>query len=129
MIYNNTLPSQYGTFTEIGNSSNILKTRPIPTVQDYADGYIKRYFIKKINENSILEVSYLTTSSINANLYKTVEVKWKISGPKNNVYKGSILDKTGVEESNRFEIDRVRKEEGIDLSSTLANLLEYWRGR
>jgi len=129
MIYNNTLPTQYGTFTEIGNSSNILKSKPVPTSEDYATGYIKRFFAKKINENFIFEVSYLTTSNINTNLYKTVEVKWKISGPKNNVYKGSILDKNGVEESNKFEIDRVRKEEGIDLSDTLANLLEFWRGR
>jgi hypothetical protein len=45
------------------------------------------------------------------------------------VYKNGILDKNGVEESNRFEIDRVKKEEGIDLSTTLTNLLEYWRGR
>lgn len=129
MIYNETLPAQYGTFTEIGNSSNILKSRPTPTPQDYSEGYVKRYFVKKINENSIFEISYLNSSNINTNLYKSVEVKWKISGPKNNIYKNNILDKYGVEESNRFEIDRIKKEENIDLSSTLTNLLEYWRGR
>lgn len=129
MIYNNTLPNQYGTFAEIGSSSNISKSKPTPTVEDYAAGYIKRYFVKKANENTTLEVSYLSTQSINISLYKAVEVKWKISGSKNNIYKNSILDKTGVEESNKFEIDRIKKEEGIDLSATLTNLLEYWRGR
>jgi hypothetical protein len=61
-------------------------------------------------------------------LYKTVQVKWKITGPKNNIYKGNILDKAGVTEQNRFEIDRIKKEEGIDLSGVLNNPLEYWRG-
>jgi hypothetical protein len=129
MIYNNTLPIQYGAFSEIGGSSNVAKNKPTPTAEDYTNGYINRYLVKKVNENFIFEVSYITTQNINTNLYKFVEVKWRISGPKSNVYKNGILDKNGVEESNRFEIDRVKKEEGIDLSTTLTNLLEYWRGR
>lgn len=129
MIYNNTLPTQYGTFPEIGSSSNISKNRPIPTTEDYNNGYINRFFLKKANENFIFEISYLNSKNINPNLYKLVELKWKISGPLKNVYKNGILDKNGVEESNRFEIDRIKKEENIDLSSTLTNLLEYWRGR
>jgi hypothetical protein len=57
-----------------------------------------------------------------------VQVRWKITGPKNNIYKGNVLDKAGVIDQNTFEIDRIRKEEGVDLSSVLANRLEYWRG-
>jgi hypothetical protein len=129
MIYNNTLPSEYGTFSEIGDGSVISKSRPMPTTDDYTNGYITRYFLKKANENVILEISVLSYQNVNQNLYKPVQLKWKISGPKNNIYKGNILDKAGVMEQNRFEIDRVTKEEGVDLSGTLANLLEYWRGR
>lgn len=129
MIYNDRLRSQYGTFVEIGKGSDILKIKPSITEKDYAEGYINRYFLKKVNENVIFETSFFASRSINNSLYKRVELRWKISGPKNNVYKNRILDKTGVEESNRSEIDRVRKEEGVDLSSTLANLLEFWRGR
>ena len=128
MIYNQTLPSQYGTFPEIGEITNILITKPKPSPEDYNKGYITRVFVKKINENVINEISYVDKSSINLNLYKTVQVKWKITGPKNNIYKGNILDKAGVTEQNRFEIDRIKKEEGVDLSSVLANKLEYWRG-
>jgi hypothetical protein len=128
MIYNQTLPSQYGPFSDIGGITNILITKPNPSPEDYNNGYITRIFVKKINENVINEVSYANKFSINVNLYKTVQVKWKITGPKNNIYKGSILDKAGVTEQNTFEIDRIKKEEGVDLSSVLSNKLEYWRG-
>lgn len=128
MIYKETLPAAYGIFPELGTPSSISKSKPTPSSDDYDKGYIDRYFLKKTNENIIFEVSYITTN-VNTNLYKKVQLKWKISGPRNNIYKNNILDKNGVEESNRFEIDRVRKEEGVDLSGTLTNLLEYWRGR
>lgn len=129
MIYNNTLPSQYGTFSELGDGSVISKSKPMPTSEDFANGYITRYFLKKANEDIIFETSYSTYRNVNKNLYKSVQVKWKISGPKNNIYKVNILDKAGVMEQNKFEIDRVKIEEGVDLSGTLANLLEFWRGR
>jgi hypothetical protein len=128
MIYNQALPSQYGSFPDIGGITDILITKPKPLPEDYTKGYITRVFVKKINENIINEISYANKSAINVNLYKTVQVKWKITGPKNNIYKANILDKAGVTEQNKFEIDRVRKEEGVDLSGVLNNPLEYWRG-
>lgn len=127
MIYKETLPAAYGIFSELGAPSSISKSKPAPTANDYTQGYIDRYFLKKVNENVIFEVSYITTN-VNTNLYKKVQIKWKIAGPRSNIYKNGILDKNGVEESNRFEIDRVKKEEGVDLSSALPNPLEYWRG-
>lgn len=129
MIYNDTLPSKYGVFTEISDASNVPKNKPVPTAEDYTNGYITRYFVKKANENVTFEISYITSRSINSNLYKVVNLRWKISGPKNDIYKNGIMDKAGVIEQNKFEIDRVKKEEGVDLSGTLNNLLEYWRGR
>lgn len=129
MIYNDKLPAQYGTFTEISSISDISKSKPFPTEVDFENGYIQRYFLKKINENIIFETSYLSAMNSKNNLYKLVNLRWKISGPKNNVYKANILDKAGVTEQNRSEIERVKKETGVDLSGTLTNLLEYWRGR
>jgi len=128
MIYNETLPIQYGTFTEIGATTNIFIKKTTPSAADYARGYVIRTFVKKINESVIYEIAYVDKSTINANLYKTVQVNWKITGPKNNIHKGNILDKAGVIDQNTFEIDRIKKEEGVDLSSVLANKLEYWRG-
>jgi hypothetical protein len=129
MIYNETLSSQYGIFADIGSATNIVISKPTPSDEDYTNGYINRVFVKKVNENVIHEVPYLYKVSVNQYLYKTVQVKWKITGPKDNVYKGKILDKAGVTEQNKFEINRVKKEEGVDLSGVLNNPLEYWRGR
>ena len=128
MIYNETLPAEYGAFAEIGAMTNIFIKKTIPAAADYAKGYVIRTFVKKINENVIYEIAYVDKSTINTNLYKTVQVNWKITGPRNNIYKGNILDRAGVIDQNTFEIDRVKKEEGVDLSSVLANKLEYWRG-
>ena len=129
MIYNQALSSQYGTFDEIGRITDINTFKPSPTDEDYDRGYIIRVFSKKINENVIKEISYTDEMLVNTNLYKTVKVRWKITGPKNNIHKGTTLDKAGVTEQNKFEIDRIKKEEGIDLSGVLNNPLEYWRGR
>jgi len=128
MIYNETLSSQYGSFVDIGNATNIVTFKPTPSNEDYMSGYITRTFVKKVNENIIHEVPYIFKGSVNKYLYKAVDVKWKITGPKNNIYKGNILDKAGVTEQNKFEIDRVRTEDGVDLSGVLNNPLEYWRG-
>lgn len=128
MIYNENLKNAYGSFGEIGGITNISKYRPTPNGEDYRTGYISRFFAKKANENVILEIDYNTISSVNTSLYKVVKVDWKISGPKNNVIKNGVIDKTGVMDQNKFEIDRVYKEEDIDLSGVLSNLLEYWKG-
>jgi hypothetical protein len=128
MIYNEKLSTSYGVFTEIRNASNVSKYKKLPSDQNYKDGFVERYFVKKINENIITETDRTGATSANSYLYKAVAVKWRISGPKSSVYKNGILDKNGVEDSNKFEIDRIIKEEGIDLSPALPNLLEYWRG-
>lgn len=129
MRYNEKLPSLYGTFADISTGISAVAYKPTPSNEDYKSGYLTRFFAKKVNENKIIEISNQSSNLINKQLYAVVSLEWKISGSKNNIYKNGILDKRGVEESNKFEIDRVKKEEGIDLSSTLANLLEFWRGR
>ena len=57
-----------------------------------------------------------------------VKLYWKISGPEKSLIVSRIKENTGVEENNRLEIDRVKSETGIDLTSVLPNLLEFWRG-
>jgi hypothetical protein len=64
---------------------------------------------------------------LNSELYKVVVAKWTISGPRENRMLNGILE-YGVIQSNKYEIERIRKEEDIDLSKALNNPLEYWRG-
>jgi hypothetical protein len=128
MIYNDNLLKSYGAFNEIRGISNLVQTRPSPSDQDYKAGYINRYFAKKVNENRIIEVDYNSTTTINTALYKVVKVAWKITGPRTNVMKNGTMDKAGVVDQNKFEIEKIYKEEDVDLSGVLTNLTEYWRG-
>lgn len=128
MIYNDSLVKSYGTAPE--NFVGIAPKMYIPmaSADDYKVGFIKRVFAKKANENVIVEIKYSDASAINPALYKVITINWKVSGPKNNIMKNGMLDKAGVMEQNRIEIERANTEEGIDLSGTLPNLLEFWRG-
>lgn len=128
MIYNPELSSSYGVFNELSSISVPIKSGRPPNSNDYADGYVTRFFLKKINEDIIHEVSEEYINQTKNPLYAEVSIKWTICGARNNVFKNNVIDQTGVIEKNRFEIERVRKETGVDLSKRLNNLLEYWRG-
>jgi len=128
MIYNDSLKNSYGQNLELTVGQFPLNYKPQPSTRDYENGYILRYFVKKINEDKIIEVNYENGVEVNKNLYKLVSLSWRIIGPKNTMMKGNIQDNIGVIEQNKFEIDRVYKEVGVDLSRTLYNLTEFWRG-
>ena len=128
MIYNENIAKEYGApnLNMVGISP--VEYRPDPTKEDYQSGFITRYFSKKINEEKIFEINPSTVSLIEAKLYYVVSLNWKISGSKEKVMNGNIIEKTGVIESNQEEIDRVKTETQIDLSKKLSNKLEFWRG-
>ncbi len=53
---------------------------PKPNGSDYEAGEFERFFVKKINETSIIEVTrqnYQDTTSV---LYEKVKLRWEISG-------------------------------------------------
>lgn len=128
MIYNDSLAKSYGIapVTFVGVAPKLYV--PLVSTNDYNAGFFKRTFAKKINEYKTVEIKYSDSTSINSSLYKLVTINWKVSGPKNNVMKNGVLDKSGVTEQNRYEIERANTEDGVDLSATLPNLLEFWRG-
>ncbi len=128
MIYNESLKNSYGEFLDLSFGVSPVNYKPKPTSSDYDNGYITRYFVKKLNEDKIMEVTYENGSMVNKNLYKFVALSWRISGPKNTTTKGNIKNNTGVVEQNKFEIDRIYKEQDVDLSKVLANTTEFWRG-
>lgn len=129
MIYNDNLKNLYGTFNEISGITSLTRYKPRPTSQDYARGYITRYFAKKINEDVIIEIDHNGANNVNQLLYKVVNFPWRISGPRVTTVKNGIADKQGVSDQNRFEIDRIYKEEDVDLAGTLTDLLEFWQGK
>jgi hypothetical protein len=129
MNYNDKLKSEYGSFNEVVSGASPRPFKPTPTSDDYLNGYLTRAFAKKVNENIVMEVKPEESGGYNRALYKTVLVNWKITGPKNSVVVNGVLQNVGVTESNTLEVRKILLENNIDLSRTLNNPLEYWRGR
>lgn len=101
---------------------------PTPTTEDYLLGYIRRYFIKKVNDPNgfIYEVSSDVYSEYIENSFWVAEsIKWRISGPIEETYKdnGEVEDR-GVRSSNKGAIGRASaKLKNIGLY--LPNLLQF----
>lgn len=129
MIYNENITTQYGAFLELTKGTSPVPFKPSPTKDDYATGYIVRTFAKKTNEELLMEVQPNQAKTINASLYRVVTLNWKISGPKNTVYTGNVVDSYGVIQQNQYEIARIKTEQEVDLTKVLPNLLEFWKGR
>jgi len=65
---------------------------PEPTDKDYRNGYVKRYFIQKANDNSspIYEIKRTSFSSFDNNsFYVAVSLLWRIRGDREEVKKSN----------------------------------------
>ena len=101
---------------------------PIPTELDYDNGFIRRYFVQKTNDDNgfIFEVSnQIYDNYINSPFWKTTDLKWRIKGSKIPIYKqDGTLEDTGVENSNKAAIGLASaKLKNIGLY--LPNLLQF----
>jgi hypothetical protein len=101
---------------------------PVPTENDYLNGYIRRYFVQKINDKSaaIYEVSDIEYGRVLTKpMYEGVSIKWRISGPLSEQLTNSVIDK-GVRESNRISISLVN-DKIPNLKFYLPNLLQFYK--
>jgi hypothetical protein len=126
MKYNDAIVNEYGNFVGIMGQSP-LQAKPLPAKEDYFKGSVTRVFVKKINDDILVEINPYQSRNINQDLYKIVSINWTISGVKENSYSKGVIT-TGVSDSNNFEINRVLKEYGVDLRKVLPNPIEYWQG-
>ena len=102
--------------------------KPIVTKNEYSKGYINRYFVQKINDLIITEVDKNIYNKIYVTVYNKLSIRWIISGPKNNVYKNKMLDRTGVTEQNIKTLN-VSENKMKGLKTYLNNPLEFWGGK
>ena len=102
--------------------------KPFPKTKDYSIGYINRYFVQKINDLTITEVNKNKYNEISSTVYNKLSIRWIISGPKNNVYKNKMLDRTGVTEQNIKTLN-VSEYKMKGLKTYLKNPLEFWGGK
>ena len=106
---------------------------PTPMLSDYNRGIIERYFAIKVNDKSIIELDkrqydlliLKSKYGIDFNLYKPISLKWKISGQKNDVYKGKTIIKYGVEDTNRRTVESLAKD-NQNIKSYFKDLLEFF---
>ena len=101
---------------------------PIPSVNDYELGFIRRYFTQKSNDNNghIFEISYDTYRNFIKNpLFNCIDIKWRIRGPINTIYKtDGGVDDVGVINSNKATLATASKElKNIGLY--LPNILQF----
>jgi hypothetical protein len=96
-----------------------------PKKDDYSNPYIRRYFVKKINDNDIIEVSGENYKTLSAELYVMISMKWKISGPTATLKDGSVFIE-GIIEFNQKQVrDAEKTMPGI--SKRLKNMLEGYK--
>jgi hypothetical protein len=114
-----------------------LKTKFIPpqpytcmvTNSDIANGYITRYFIKKVNESKIIEINesqynLWNSSTIDRNLYDAIKLIWFITGDKTDKKIGTAVKK-GVVTKNLSQI-QYGKRKIPNLESILTDPLQYY---
>lgn len=116
----NSIKTTYQTF---------ISKKPNLTKQDYDDGIIYRYFIKKVNESLIYEVEqndYInwTAKKIDPNLYVAVELPWIIAGNLNDAYEGPVLIPGVVTQNQQIITEAEKTISGI--SKVLNNLTEFY---
>ena len=73
--------------------------------RDYQLGYAYRYFVHKINDTSVIEVSGKNYNTIPLNLFNKIVLTWYLTGPARNVYVDGSLYEYGLYEKNLREIN------------------------
>lgn len=104
------------------------QTAPSPTQKDYDRGFFDRYFLRQRNTDRIFEVSESEYKKFsNSKYFVRFSLKWKISGPRHDVFNDAGYPvETGVEDTN-LRILEQSNQRGI--SDKLSDPLEYWDGR
>lgn len=112
-------------FPEIITNYPVYK-KVYPSQNDYDAGLYSRFFVKKINDKIIYEISKDDYEEISENLYIKISVDWRVSGKRNDVFKDKVKIYEGVYEYNKSQIDFFKKTM-IGLENVLRDPLEFWR--
>jgi len=120
------------TYDDLRNMTRSTRDAILPiqitiTQTDITNGFIQRFFLKKVNEFIFIEISQsqynLYGTTIDDNLYAVDFCKWYISGPIETTY--TPVKKPGVIELNTNEIQRMERTlPGI--SKKLNNPLQFY---
>lgn len=118
----NTRPFQ---FPEIETVYPVYK-KIYPEKNDYENGFFDRFFVKKINDKPIYEVSKDNYFGVSPNIYTRIVIRWKLIGKRNDVYDNKIKLYEGVYEYNNSQIVKY-KQIMPGLENVLRDPLEFWK--
>ena len=98
-------------------------------LEDRKNGVIDRYFLQKVNEPKIIEISKqifedFAALKVDPNLYKTAKLKWHITGQIEDSQNGSLVT-FGVKTKNKQAITEANKNLP-GLISQLRNFTQYY---
>jgi len=103
----NPINTVYNSLKNVNISTKpVLKHQPIITESDKEFGFVVRYFLKKVNEQLITEVSDKTyknwkQGSIDKKMYIAVQLNWYITGDIEDKNDGSALIRGVISQNNR----------------------------
>lgn len=116
------LNEQGQTYSELADNAAIVTDlvfndpmyfRPSTTRGDFKRGYINRYFIQQRNDvnGRVIEIGKIQydllsdqSSGLNPDYYKSVELRWKLTGPREDVMNGKLITTSGVIGTNNRTI-------------------------
>ena len=81
-----------------------------PTNLDYSIPYTRRYFVKKINDNDIIEVEGDNHRNLPGNIYQKVSISWQISGFDRDQIKNGKVVQEGAFEYNQTQVKLAEKD-------------------
>jgi hypothetical protein len=106
---------------------------PEPIDSDYKKTFIVRYFVQRVNSNlPIIEVKedqYKTLekpfSGLDENLYKGIQLDWKIYGPKNDIKSQTgMIIQYGISDTNKRTLEK-KEMEMPGIRTVLPELLQF----
>jgi hypothetical protein len=115
-------------FTIVVNTPNTIV--PIPIDDDYSIGFIRRYFVRKANDEhgftyEIAKDEY--AEYIDNPFWTTADIKWRITGPLNPTYKeNGEEDDRGVMNSNKAAIG-IAASKIKNIGLYLPNVLQFYK--
>lgn len=115
-----------GLYFDVLQGDYPVYTKPSPTNDDYSRGYIIRYFAKKVNDGTIYEVAGDSYNTIINGLYFKINLKWRITGTKTDIYQNKVKIYSGVKEDNLSTI-RTTEKSMSGLSGVLKDPLEFYK--
>ena len=128
-----TIPNKNISYIKLKPEIQLARISPTPynvavTVTDYKRRILQRFFIKKRNDNAIIEIDKQQfdawkSDQIDKKLYVAIEIAWHIAGPANDVTTG--IPVLGVATLNKKQI-QLAANTIPEIATYLTNPLQFY---